>query len=186
MEAVPRQHRLPHRGRSQLLQRAVSARARAHRGAFHANDRRDVCQRPPGGLARPAHRPRPVFDAARPHAAGPSGARGMDPVPAYRVGRTEWPGHRPGGRGHPRGPAAPRARVPRVPGAHATGPALWRRSTRRRLSPRRAAPLVSLSHRRTHSYQPAGPAPARGSRPCPSRANAREPARRDLLRGDLC
>ena len=83
-------------------------------------------------------------------------------------------------------PAASRARVPRVPGADATGPAPWRRSTRSRLSPRRAAALLSLSHRRTHSHQPAGPAPARGSRPCPSRADARESARRDLLRGDLC
>ena len=61
-----------------------------------------------------------------------------------------------------------------------------RRSPRGRLSPRRAAPLVSLSHRRTHSHPPAGPAPARGARACPSRADAREPARRHLLRGGLC
>ena len=49
MEAVSRQHRLSRRGRSQLLQRAVSARARAGRGAFHADHRRSLLQGPPRG-----------------------------------------------------------------------------------------------------------------------------------------
>ena len=50
MEAVSRQHRLPRRGRSQLLQRAVSARARTGRGAVHA--RRPSKSSSRGGASR--------------------------------------------------------------------------------------------------------------------------------------
>ena len=44
MEAVSGQHRLPRRGRSQLLQRAVAARARPRRGPVHPGHRRTPLQ----------------------------------------------------------------------------------------------------------------------------------------------
>jgi transposase len=66
------------------------------------------------------------------------------------------------------------------------GPGPRHGPTRGRLRAGRAAPLLSLSHRRAHSHAPAGSAPARRAGPCPTGAHAREPAWGDLLRGDVC
>ena len=120
MEAVSRQHRLSRRGRSQLLQRAVSARARAGRGACSrrrpskSSSRAGASRR----MLRLTGRGRFATQVGA-HAARASGARGMDAVAPDRVGRTDRPGDRPARRGHPRAPAASRARLPRVPRADA-------------------------------------------------------------------
>ena len=104
VEAVSREHRLSRRGRSQLLQRAVSARARARRGALHGRRTVEVfCQRPSGRLARRGSPAAAGFPRRlRSHAAGASRARRMDAVAAHRVGGPERPGHRPTRRRHPR------------------------------------------------------------------------------------
>ena len=47
VEDLPRQHRLPRRGRPPPLQRALPARRRAGGGALHQHDRRDLLQGPP-------------------------------------------------------------------------------------------------------------------------------------------
>jgi hypothetical protein len=74
---------------SQLLQRAVSTRARAGRDAGHREHRRHLRARAAGRVPPAAHGARPVFDAARPHAARAPGARGMDAVMADCLGRAE-------------------------------------------------------------------------------------------------
>ena len=56
-----------------------------------------------------------------------------------------------------------------------------RRSPRSRVSPRRAAPLLSLSHRRAHSHSTSRTGSRSTSGACPSGADARESARRRLL-----
>ena len=56
-------------------------------------------------------RPRPAVDPARAHAARPSGARGVDAVPAHRVGGEDRAGHRAGRVRHPRQPAPSRSRA---------------------------------------------------------------------------
>ena len=186
MEAVSRQHRLPRRGRSQLLQRAVAARARTGRGAVHPGDRRTPLQGAVCRHASAAHRPGPVCHPGGAHAARASRARGMDAVAPDRVGRADRPGDRPARGGHPRAPPASRAGLPRVPRADAARAAARGGSSGSRLCAGRAAALLSVSHRRTHSHQSAGPVAARGSGPCTSGAVARESARRHLLRGGLC
>jgi transposase len=120
------------------------------------------------------------------HAAGASRPRRMDALPVDRVGRPDWPGHRAARGRHPRAAPASGAGLSRLPRAHAPGPRTWRRSTRRRLRARRAPALLQLSHGRAHSHAPAGSAPARRARACATRAHAREPAWRALLRGGLC
>ena len=102
----------------QLVHARVEARVTA-------DDRRGLLQGPArvASHARLTGRGR-FATQRRAHAARPSGARGMDAVAADRVGRADWPGHRPARRGHPRAPAASRAGLPRVPRADATRAAL--------------------------------------------------------------
>lgn len=159
---------------------------RPGRGAIHAGDRGSPL---PGALCRDAstaHRPGPVCDPGCAHAARPSRPRGMDAVAPDRVGRAVRRGDRPARRGHSGAPAASRTGVPRVPWSDAPRAAARRGSSGGRLCARRATALLSVSHRRTHSHQSAGPVAARGSGPCTSGAAARESARRHLLRGGLC
>ena len=185
-KALSRQYRLPRRSGPQLLQRAVAARARTGRSAFHPSDRGTPLQGTRCRDASPAHRPGPVCHARGAHAARASRPRRMDAVAPDCVGRAVRPGDRPARRRHPRAPPASRARVPGVSRPDAARSVARRRSVGSRLRTGGAAALLSVSHRRTHSHQSAGPVAARGSGPCPPGAVARESARRHVLRGGLC
>ena len=126
MEAVSRQHRLSRRGRPQLLQRAVSARARARRGALHG-------ERPSKSSSRAAASPSHVrltgrgrfATQARAHAARASRARGMDAVAARSRGRNR-PARPPAG-SSPASSSA--ARIPSKATARASGLMRLGRST---------------------------------------------------------
>ena len=123
VEALSCEYRRSRRGRAQLVQRAVSARARPRRGARHADDRRSLLERPAGRVTRAAHRPGPLLHPGGAHAAGPSRPRRMDPVPPDRVGRPD----------RPRGGSSPAssnaARIPSRAIARVSGSCGWAGST---------------------------------------------------------
>ena len=96
-----REHRLPHRGRAQLLQRPLSAASPARRGPADGHDHRGLSQRPADRLPSSAHGARPGLHPARTYAARPPGACGMDALPAHRVGGEDRVGHRAGRVRHP-------------------------------------------------------------------------------------
>ena len=183
-------HRLPRGGRSQLLQRALPLGAPARRGALHEQHRGGDREYPTRRVPPAPHRPRAGLHADRAHAAVAPRACGVDPVTADRLGRANGPGHGPRRRRHPRRAPASGAGLPRLSRTHATRTRAWRPASGSGVSARRVAALLSLSHGRTHSDQPAGSAAARRRGPCPPRPRPRERARRGLLRrtegGDSC
>ncbi len=86
VEDLSRQHRLSHRGRSQLLQRAVSAHSRARRSALHALDGRGPLQVTPHCVAPAALGPREAVDEAGTHAELAPGIRRLDAVATRQLG----------------------------------------------------------------------------------------------------
>ena len=110
----------------QLVHARVEARFTAGTVEVFFKGRRVASHAPP-------HRPGPVLDPARAHAAGASGARRMDAVAPDRVGRTDRSRHRAARRGHPRAPPASRTGLPRVSGPDAARPGPRRRPPRSRV-----------------------------------------------------
>ena len=85
LEAVPRQHRLPRRGRAPRLQRAVPTGPRAGRGPLHHPHGRGLPSRQARRVAPPALRPTAV-DRGRAHAQRPPRACRMVAVAADPLG----------------------------------------------------------------------------------------------------
>ena len=152
---------------SQLLQRAVSARA-------HSASRRASRRRPSKSSSRAGGSPSHVRLTGRGRF-----ATQVEHMPRAHRAHAEWTPSRLIAWADQSGPATGRfvagilADRPHPEQGYARASGLMRLgrlhgagSTRSRLCPRGAAPLLSLSHRRTHSHQPAGPAPARGAGPC--------------------
>ena len=93
LEALPRQHGLPHRRRAARLQRALPAPPRAGRGPLHHDDRRGLLQGPPRGVPSPPLR-RTAVHRGRAHAQRPPRARRVDTVTPHPLGREGRTGNR--------------------------------------------------------------------------------------------
>ena len=162
----------------QLIDESLDARFSASTVEVFFKNRRVAVHARLTGRGRYATRPEHMPPRA-------SRARGVDALAADRLGGTDRPRHGPARRRHSCPAPAPCAGLPRVSGPDALRARLRRGPARSRLPARGAAALLSLSHRRAHSHTPAGSAAARPAA-CPSGPDARERARRHLLRGDLC
>ena len=160
MDGLRREHRLPHRGRAQLLQRPLSAGPPARRGPADRHDGRGLSQGPADRLPSPAPGAGPGLDPARAHAARPSRACGMDALAAHRVGGEDRAGHRAGRVRHPRQPAASGAGLSGLPGPAAAREALWRRAAGGGLCSGRPVGRAALPHGPEHPGHRARPAPA--------------------------
>src|ERR1700722_7879779 len=91
MVPCPRQHRLPHRLRYELLQRAIQTGTRTGGSALDADDYRDLPQEPARRLTLTRTRPWTRRHDCRAPSTFPPGASGMDTVADGALGS----GHRP-------------------------------------------------------------------------------------------
>ena len=89
-----REHRLPHRLRRQLLQRALHAGAGTAGSASHTDHRRDLSQGRTCGFASPWSGTRTGVHAERAPAEEPSSASGVDAFAHGELGRADRTAHR--------------------------------------------------------------------------------------------
>ncbi len=88
-----RQHRLPHRGRQPLLQRAFCPDSREARCTADRHHGRGFPQRRKGRRPCPVLCPRRLYHTQRTHAAGTPPLCRMEPLPFHQVGGPDGNGH---------------------------------------------------------------------------------------------